>query len=130
MATSWRSHTGARALVAVVLACGVAACGGSEKTTDVDPQSRTVTVWILEHQPDRVRAMRADVATFTRRTGVRVDVVPIGDDELAPRIARARRAGTLPDVAQLPLDSLHAYARDGLLDTAAAEGLIDVLGDH
>src|SRR5688572_24568901 len=103
----------ARALCAmlIVLVTGAGGClGGSDADKDADPAKRRITVWSLEYQPDRLRATERNVAAFTRTTGIGVDLVPIGDDQLPSRIARARSSGDLPDVAQLPLDSLHAYA--------------------
>jgi multiple sugar transport system substrate-binding protein len=35
----------------------------------------------------------------------------------------------MPDVLQLPLDSVHAYAAEGLLDTVAADEVVGRLGD-
>ena len=57
-------------------------------------------------------------------------VVAIGEDQLVPRVERARATGTLPDVMQLPLDSAHAYARDGILDTGAAEEVVRQLREE
>jgi multiple sugar transport system substrate-binding protein len=87
-------------------------------------------VWILEDQPDRLGATRANVARFAKAGGFTVDVVPIGDDELAGRVAVAASRGLLPDVLQLPMASAHAYARDGLLSRDAAQEVVDRLGEE
>jgi multiple sugar transport system substrate-binding protein len=113
-----------------VLAASLAGClGGGDADENVKPESPRITVWSLEYQPDRLRATKVNAAAFTRQTRIRVDVVPIGDDELPGRIARARSTGSLPDVAQLPLDSLHQYAREDLLDAAAAQDVVARLGE-
>jgi multiple sugar transport system substrate-binding protein len=116
---------------AVVLLLAATGCGNGGRDADAppDPARQRITVWSLEFQPDRLEATKANVAAFTDQSGIEVEVVPIGDDELAPRMERARSTGDLPDVAQLPLDSLHAYARDGLLDTTIAQDALDNLGD-
>jgi multiple sugar transport system substrate-binding protein len=109
----------------------VAACGGSGATKkDTKRTSQTISVWILENEPARVQATRADLAVFTKRTGIRVRLRPLGDDELASAFSSAQADRTLPDVVQLPLASVHAYAARGLLDTAAAGDVLDRLGDE
>jgi multiple sugar transport system substrate-binding protein len=125
-----------RAGLAAVAACAVAlvaaACGGigGDARTTPDRTDQTVTVWITEDQPDRVAATRADVREFTRRTGIRVGVRALSEDDFAGAVAEAQRGGTLPDVLQLPLASVHAYAAAGMLDTGAAGDVIQRLGDQ
>jgi len=116
-------------LVALALLAGLAAgCGGSED--DGQQVSRPqVTLWSLEFEPDRVAATRANVAEFTRRTGIRVAVGVIGDGALPARMAEALDQGRVPDVVQMPLDSVHEYANARVLDEAASEDVIDRLGD-
>ena len=118
--------------LALALALGGAACGGggAGTTTNAERTRQTISVWILEDDPARVQAARADLADFTRRSGIRVRLTALGDDDLAGAVADARAAGRLPDVMQLPLASVHAYAADGVLDTAAAGDVIDRLGDQ
>jgi len=103
-------------------------CGGSDEPTGA-ARDRELTVWILESEPDRIRATRDNVARFARATGLKVDLVGVGDDQLAARVDEARRAGRLPDVMQLPMASAHAYARDGTLDSDAAQDVVDKLGE-
>jgi multiple sugar transport system substrate-binding protein len=114
-----------------VLASGVlaAGCGGADEPSGAGAD-RTLTVWILESEPDRIRATKDDVARFARETGLKVDVIGVGDDQLAQRVSDARRTGRLPDVMQLPMASAHAYARDGILDTDAAQDVVDKLGEE
>jgi multiple sugar transport system substrate-binding protein len=112
----------------VVIAAG---CGASKKPASPGRGSTApITVWILENQPDRVRATRADIADFTRRSGVAIKLVVIGDGELPAMIGRAEQARTLPDVAQLGMASVHAYLRQGILDAAAAHDVVDALGEE
>ena len=121
-------------LVAVLTAAGCGGSGGGQKRDDEaappGPATQSIEAWILEDEPARVRATKADLAKFTRRTGITVNVQAVGEDDLSGAVAEAAKAGTLPDVLQLPLASVHAYAADGLLDTTAAEDVIGRLGDQ
>jgi multiple sugar transport system substrate-binding protein len=114
------------ALSAVAFAAG---CGGGDEPPET-VADRTLTVWILENEPDRIRATRDNVARFARSTGLRVELVGVADDELAERIAGARLARRLPDVVQLPMASAHTYSRDGFLTSDAAQDVIDTLGEE
>jgi multiple sugar transport system substrate-binding protein len=115
------------AIAVVVAACGG---GGSSTTTDAKRMTETISVWILENEPARVQATTADLAIFTKRTGIRVRLRALGDDELASAVSSAQADRTLPDVLQLPLASVHAYASRGMLDSAAAGDVLDRLGDQ
>ncbi len=125
--TSWSAR--ALATILALLVVGAGACGTSGSGDEEEPEGTRVTVWILENEPDRVRATRANVDRFTRQTGIGVELVAVGDDELASRVAQAEKDGRLPDVAQLPLGSVHTYAARGLLDETAAEDVVDRLDD-
>jgi ABC-type glycerol-3-phosphate transport system substrate-binding protein len=118
-------------LVVAVLLVVPGGCGASKKQGSAERRStEPITVWSLENQPERVRATRADVADFTRRSGVRVKLVVVGDGELPAMIERAERTGTLPDVAQLGMASAHSYLRQGILNAEAAHDVIEVLGEE
>jgi multiple sugar transport system substrate-binding protein len=125
-----RRRRPALVLVLAALAAMVAGCGAKKQASPQRGSTKPITVWILENQPERVRATRADVAEFTRRTRVAVKLVVIGDGKLPAMIDRAKRAGTLPDVAQLDMASVHAYLRQGILDAGAAQDLVDALGEE
>jgi len=117
-------------LVGIASFAPAGGCGGSDEPPGT-AADRTLTVWVLESEPDRIRAAKDDVARFARATGLEVDVVGVSDDELARRVSDARRAGRLPDVLQLPMASAHAYARDdGILDGDAAQDVVDQLGEE
>jgi multiple sugar transport system substrate-binding protein len=125
---------GPTVLALLVAALTAASCGGSSPKRDaVDTSGRprqAMTVWILEDEPARVQGTKADLARFTKRTGISVNVQPLGEDDLSGAVSTAAQGGTLPDAIQLPLASVHAYASNGLLDTVAAEDVIGRLGDE
>jgi multiple sugar transport system substrate-binding protein len=119
-----------RAIAVLVAALAVSApgCGGDGGAGD-EPAPGPLTLWSGENQPDRVKATRANLADFTRRTGIEVELVVLGDAELVPRTAEAAKAGTLPDVMQVGMADAHTYARDGVLDADAAQQTVDELGE-
>jgi multiple sugar transport system substrate-binding protein len=121
------------ALLALLVALGVAGCGGGGGGGDQQPSGdagEPLTVWIEENQPERVRATRDDAADFTRRTGIEVKIVPLGDGELLDRVAAAERDGTLPDAMQVSLADARAFADRGILDTGAAKQVVGELGEQ
>jgi multiple sugar transport system substrate-binding protein len=121
-------------LLAALTAAGCGGSGGSGPPHDSvdsrEPGRQATTVWLLEDQPARVRATKADLEKFTKRTGITINLQAVGEDDLSGAVTTAAQAGTLPDAIQLPLASVHAYAASGLLDTVAAEDVIARLGDQ
>jgi multiple sugar transport system substrate-binding protein len=118
-------------LGAIAIGIAIAACGGGgSTTTNVERTNQTISVWILENEPARVQATKADLAVFTKKTGIRVRLRALGDDDLASAVSSSQADRTLPDVLQLPLASVHAYAAEGLLDSAAAGDVLGRLGDQ
>jgi multiple sugar transport system substrate-binding protein len=117
-------------LLCLILALLVGSCGDDDADSPGDAGAApSLTVWILENEPDRLRATQDNVARFSRQSGIEVDVVGVGDDELAERMADAARSGSVPDALQLPVASAHAYARSGLLSREAAQDVVDRLGE-
>jgi ABC-type glycerol-3-phosphate transport system substrate-binding protein len=121
-----RALLAAFAVLLALSGCG----GGGADEPEGEQADRRLTVWILEDQPDRLGATRANVARFAKAGGFTVEVVPVGDDELAGRVATASARGAMPDVLQLPMASAHAYAREGLLSRDAAQEVVDRLGEE
>jgi multiple sugar transport system substrate-binding protein len=121
-----------RRLVALslLLLPALAGCGdGGDDQRDGDT-AEPLTVWIQENQPERVRAMRDDVADFTRRTGIKVEVIPLEDGALPDQVAAADRDGSLPDVMQSSIEDARAFADRGILDTGAATQVVSELGEQ
>jgi ABC-type glycerol-3-phosphate transport system substrate-binding protein len=109
MATGQTLRARPRALgvtLVLVLVAAVAGCfGGDDGDKHANPVTKRITAWSLEFQPDRLRATKPNLAAFTRAARIGVDLVPISDDELPGRMARARASEKLPDVVQIPLDT-------------------------
>ena len=118
------------ALSLVLLPALAGARGRRRATRTAASTAESLTVWIQENQPERVRAARDDAADFTRRTGVEVEVVPLGDGELPERTAAAARDDSLPDVMQSSIEDARAFADRGILDTGAATQVVSELGEQ
>ena len=121
-----------RALAVGILCALMAGCGGGGGDgPDPDRSSKKtpIKVWILDTEPERVQAARDIFAGFTRRSGIKVTLQALGDEGLAPRVARAAREGKLPDAIQLPMASAHAYARQRILNADAAQDVVRDLGE-
>jgi multiple sugar transport system substrate-binding protein len=113
------------ALAAAVAAVLAAACGGEAEDRD------TITVWTQENLPDRMAVQRELAAAFTRRTGVRVRLVGVAEDQFSRVVRSAAAAGRLPDViGALPLASVRELEANDLLDTETPGRVVDELGRH
>jgi multiple sugar transport system substrate-binding protein len=105
---------------------GLTACGSDEEEpTDSGP----ITVWSLENQSDRVQATQAVADKFTQQTGIKVNIVGTDENQFTQLITSAAAAGKLPDaVGALSLGAVAQMASNDLLDTEAADGVIEDLG--
>lgn len=116
---------GVAAIALLTVGCG----GNGGERARPDEKGTPLIVWIIENEPDRVRATRADVARFARSAKREVTIVPVEHDQLAERMTAATRNGTQPDALQLPMATAHSYARQGLLNADAAQDVVDRLGE-
>src|SRR5215218_3033919 len=110
------------ALVAAALLSAVTACGADTGAAD-DP--KTITVWNLDGQPDRLAAVKVINERFTGQSGVRVDEVAVQENQLPTLIASAAVSGTMPDlISGLPLGFLRQLEQLRLLDTQVAGDVV------
>jgi multiple sugar transport system substrate-binding protein len=129
----WRSTVGNVRTAVLALGCTLAAalavgCGSSDDGGS-GSGAREITAWTLESQPDRMAAQERILRGFTERTGVRVKLRGIEEDQLRTLVSSAAAGGTLPDVIlALPLSYVHSMAAQRLSDPEAAEAIVDKLG--
>jgi multiple sugar transport system substrate-binding protein len=121
-----------RALASITAAAaafgGLAACGGSSDNNS-DSGAKTLTVWIEEDLPDRVKATQEIVDAFTSDTGIKVKLVAVAEDQFNQLLTSNAAAGDLPDVVgALPLGAVQTLASNDLTDTDAVGQVIDDLG--
>src|SRR3712207_2949547 len=118
------------------MAVGLAAagCGGDDEDGGGEGggegiRGATITAWTNEFQPDRVRKTERAIADFTKKTGVKVDLVAVPEDQLSTLITNASAAGQLPDVVMsTPVAESHSYAREEIFDPEAAQAVVERLG--
>jgi multiple sugar transport system substrate-binding protein len=121
-----RRRSLALSVLCVMLAA--AACGGGGDGGR-EARDETLTFWSAEDLPERVAAIQRIVTRFQETSGIQVQVVPIGEDQLATQIQSASGGGTLPDVlGALSLGFAHTLAADDLTDPDAAGEVIERLG--
>jgi multiple sugar transport system substrate-binding protein len=85
-----RSRTLAAAVVLLLAAASTAGCSERDPGR---PDDRT-TVWSLESLPPRMEATKKIVAGFEKRTGIRVKLVGVSEDQLPQPVMSAAAAGT------------------------------------
>lgn len=110
--------------VALLTAASLAACGdGAEKAAN------EITVWTEENLEDRMTVQNQIIADFTRKTGIKVKLVGVAEDQFSQVVTSAAAAGKLPDViGALPLASIRELEANDLLDTETPGQVVDRLG--
>lgn len=121
-------HRSYFALIAASAATALlVACGGTG--ADRDPDAGPLVMWTIEDKPDRIAAQQVMLDEFTERTGIRTELVPIAEDQLTTALTSAAAADDLPDVVgALPLANVLSFAGDDILDTDAAQEVVQDLG--
>jgi len=123
MSTNHRRRLIAAAGLMTVLA-PLAACGGGGGGNG----GGKITVWIEEDLPDRVAATQKIVNAFTKKTGVKVKLVAVGEDQFNQILTSNAAAGKLPDaIGGLPLGQVRTLSSNKLIDTNAVGSVVDGL---
>jgi multiple sugar transport system substrate-binding protein len=122
-----RRATAAAALTTLVLA-PLSACGGGGSGGGSGSSAKNITVWIEEDLPDRVAATKEIVKDFTAKTGVKVKLVAVAEDQFNQILTSNAAAGKLPDViGGLPLGQVRTLSSNKLVDTEAVGSVVDSL---
>lgn len=87
----------------------------------------SIVFWSTEDQPARAERTQAIIDGFTAATGIEVELVLVGENNMDSVMAANFAAGTLPDVVFFPLDFAAGWEAEGILDPAAAQAVIDAL---
>lgn len=118
------------ALAALAIAtAATAVLAGCSSTSNDNAGSKSITVWSLENQPDRVNTTKAVIAKFTKQTGIKVKLVAVDEAQLPQLVASSGLSGKLPDVmGAVALGDVRQLADQKLLNTDAAASIVDDLG--
>jgi multiple sugar transport system substrate-binding protein len=116
------------ATAATVLA-SLAACSSDDDSGDGgDGDAKSITVWIEEDLPDRVAATQAIADAFTEKSGIKVKLVAVAEDQFNQILTSNAAAGDLPDViGGLPLGQVRTLSSNELIDTGAVGEVLDSL---
>ena len=87
-----------------------------------------ITFWTSEVERDRVKVQREIAETFTQKTGIHVQVIPVQENLLAERVTAAYAARSLPDVIFHPIDFTIGWSVAGILDVGSATEVVNHLG--
>lgn len=113
------------ALTGLGLSLALAGCS----TAGSGEADAPVTVWTLESQPERVKALESIAADFTTKAGTKVEVVAVDEDQYNQLLTSSAASGELPDViAGLDLVGVGALSANELLDADAAASVVEGLG--
>jgi multiple sugar transport system substrate-binding protein len=101
-----------------------------EKEVPVEVEKTLIEFWSTDDEEDRVVMYEAIAAKFmAEHPDVLVHIVPIKEGEITMRMATALAANRLPDIVRMGIERVAAFAADEILDEAAAEAVIQGLGE-
>ncbi len=98
-----------------------------EPADDMPLAGERINFWSTETQPERLVATQAIIEAFTTATGIEVELVAVGEDDLPQLMTVNAASGTLPDVVFHPVDFTVGWAQQGLLDIEAANQVVQNL---
>jgi multiple sugar transport system substrate-binding protein len=127
MPSSRRRRSIAAGALATLVLAPLSACGGGDSGGG-GSDAKNITVWIEEDLPDRVAATKEIVAAFTEKTGIKVKLVAVAEDQFNQILTSNAAAGKLPDViGGLPLGQVRTLSSNKLVDTEAVGSVVDGL---
>ncbi|WP_171102224.1 ABC transporter substrate-binding protein [Ruegeria sp. HKCCD7255] len=90
--------------------------------------AQELRVWTTETQPARLERQQKMAADYEAATGVKVEMIPVDEQEYGTRATAAFAAGDLPDVIYYPLQYALPWTEAGILDAEAAQEVLEELG--
>jgi multiple sugar transport system substrate-binding protein len=114
----------------------LAACGGGGGSSGGDQgggggskDEGTLTVWTTEDVAERVAAQQKIMDAWSAKSGTKVKLVAVAEDQLTTVLTSAAAANDLPDViGALSLNGMNQLRTDDLVDPEAAKEIVDGLG--
>ena len=90
--------------------------------------AQEIRVWTTETQPARLERQQQMAADYEAATGVKVEMIPVDEQEYGTRATAAFAAGDLPDVIYFPLQYALPWTEAGILDAEASQEVFESLG--
>ncbi len=90
--------------------------------------AQEIRVWTTETQPARLERQQMMAADYEAATGVKVEMIPVDEQDYGTRTTAAFAAGDLPDVIYYPLQYALPWTEAGILDAEAAQEVFEELG--
>jgi multiple sugar transport system substrate-binding protein len=126
--TRRRARAAALLATAATVLASLAACSSDDDGDGGGGDAKSITVWIEEDLPDRVAATQAIVDAFTEKSGIKVKLVAVAEDQFNQILTSNAAAGELPDViGGLPLGQVRTLSSNELVDTDAVGEVLDSL---
>jgi multiple sugar transport system substrate-binding protein len=96
-----------------------------------EPMERTVVeFWSTDNEEERVDVYEQVAAQFMEEhPEIEVRIVPIEEAGVTQRMATALAANRPPDLIRMGVERVAAFAADGILDEAAAQAVIEAVGE-
>jgi multiple sugar transport system substrate-binding protein len=122
------SKVAALLAAATTVAASLAACGSDDNGGGGSSSAKSINVWIEEDLPERVQATQQIVDAFTKKTGIKVKLTAVAEDQFNQILTSNAAAGDLPDViGAIPLPAVRTLSANQLVDTDAVGKVIDDL---
>src|SRR3954470_16797259 len=124
-----RARAAALLATATAVAASLTACGSDDNGGGGGGGSaKAIDVWIEEDLPERVDATQKIVDAFTAKTGIKVKLTAVAEDQFNQILTSNAAAGQLPDViGDLPLGAVRTLSANELIDTDAVGQVLDDL---
>ncbi|HOO73897.1 MAG: extracellular solute-binding protein [Thermotogae bacterium] len=88
-----------------------------------------ITFWTTETESNRQTRIKALAAIYEAQTGVKVNVVPIEENDLMTQIPVAKNSGTLPDVLEAGIEPLLLLSSENFMDQNLNTEIVNSFGD-
>src|SRR4051812_38695778 len=91
-----RARAAALLATTTIVAASLAACGSGDDGGG-GSNDKSINVWIEEDLPERVDATQQIVDDFTKKTGIKVKLTAVAEDQFNQILTSNAAAGKLPD---------------------------------
>jgi multiple sugar transport system substrate-binding protein len=117
--------------IAVLVLAGCTTQSSSSSSGGTSKGDGVITVWTLEDVQQRIAKTKQIAAAFTKKTGDKVNVVAISEDQFDQALTAAAADGKLPDViAALSLAGVQSLEVNKLLNTDMSAQVVNSLGTN